>query len=215
MAAQAFERSPQGANESINAVEMGDAPRFGIPNDNARPIYRSSNGISLMRSGNHNFRAALRFFIGILERLADINFRFQCQIGSIACDISRAHVMQPPSLQLLYQIQDVARSVNVHSKNFSSILRPKRERSCAMPHFFCARCNFGARGIAQSQMRQGNVAFQYTKIFKPSSTSRTEDCFHSLSCGRSLGAPRESFHVVAILKQARRQMAADEPGCSG
>src|SRR5439155_17460063 len=123
--------------------------------------------------------------------------------------------MQPPSLQLLYQIQDVASSVYVHSKNFGSILRLKRERSCAMPHFFCTRCNFGARGIAQSHMWQGNVAFQYTKIFKPSSPSRTEDCFHSLSCGHSLRAPHESFHVVAILKQARRQMAADEPGCSG
>ena len=74
-----------------------------------------------MRISNHQLGAALRFLIGIPEALTDIDFRFQREIRSIARDVCGADVMKTATRYFPDQIQNIARTVDIHPKDFGPV----------------------------------------------------------------------------------------------
>ena len=107
-----------------------------------------------MRIRNHQLGAALRFLIRILEALTDIDFRLQREIRSIACDVCGADVMKTAARYVLDQIQNIARTVDIHPKDFCPVFLLKRERCRRVPHFVCRRSDLRARSIIQAQLWQ-------------------------------------------------------------
>ena len=70
---------------------------------------------------DYHFGLTFRFFVSILECLSNIDFSFQREIRSIARDVCGADVMKTATRYFPDQIQNIARTVDIHPKDFRPV----------------------------------------------------------------------------------------------
>src|SRR5579883_2129974 len=130
--AKALQRRPKRSNECVDTMKMSRASRSGIPDHDAGTINGSNDGLAALRVGYQHFRPAFRFLVGVFECLSDVYFRFERKVRTIARNVCGAHVVETTGRKLLHEIDNVTRSIDIHSEDFFAVFLLKRQRSRTM-----------------------------------------------------------------------------------
>jgi hypothetical protein len=164
--AKPFKRRPQKADERIHAVKMCGATGFGVADDDTRAIDGSDDRTLGLLAGDEQLRLTLRLLVSILERLAGVDFRLQCEIGAIAGDICRTDMLQTRTAESLDEIEHVPRAADVHAENLIAIFLLERQGRCAMPDLVRVRREAFSNRAAQAEIGMRDVTLEDFQVLE-------------------------------------------------